>query len=51
MADCPADRLGPKAFGYLGASDSERVDEETMTQLALDLRERLSALLSGKESA
>ena len=50
-ADCPADRLGPKAFGYLGASDSERVDEETMTQLALDLRERLSALLSGKESA
>ena len=48
MADCPADRLGPKAFGYLGASDSERVDEETMTQLALDLRERLDVLLSSQ---
>ena len=48
MADCPADRLGPNVFSYLGASESERVDEETMTRLALDLRERLDVLLAGK---
>jgi len=51
MADCPADRLGPRVFGYLGATDTERVDEETMAQLALALRERLDALRSGQVSA
>lgn len=38
MSDIPADRRGPRIFGYLGATEPERVSETEMNTLAAQLR-------------
>jgi diadenosine tetraphosphate (Ap4A) HIT family hydrolase len=41
MPDLPADRRGPRIFGYLGVPDEERVSEAAMDHLALQIRAAL----------
>lgn len=41
MADHPDDHKGPNVFKYLGVSDEERVSEDDMDKIALDIRRRL----------
>lgn len=47
MADLPDERRGPRIFGYLGATEPERVPEAAMDALAAQVRtllvERVSA--------
>lgn len=38
MADQPPERRGPRIFGYLGASEVERVPEAEMNALAAQMR-------------
>lgn len=38
IADQPEERRGPRVFGYLGASDEERVSEETMNEIGDRIR-------------
>jgi hypothetical protein len=42
MADQPAERRGPAIFGYLGVPDHERVSEEAMNQIGLEVRRLLN---------
>lgn len=41
MADQPDERRSTKIFGYLGASEDERIDETMMNELGLQIREIL----------
>ena len=41
MADLPDDYKGPKVFQYLGVPENERVSDEVMNRLALDIRNHL----------
>jgi diadenosine tetraphosphate (Ap4A) HIT family hydrolase len=43
MDDLPTDHRGPNIFKYLGVADEERVSEDAMNQLALQVRQRLAA--------
>jgi diadenosine tetraphosphate (Ap4A) HIT family hydrolase len=38
MPDQPAERRGPKVFGYLGVPEAERVSEEAMNEIAERVR-------------
>lgn len=41
MADQPAERRGPRVFGYLGVPEAERVSEEAMNAIAARLKSRM----------
>jgi diadenosine tetraphosphate (Ap4A) HIT family hydrolase len=41
MAAQPADRRGPRVFAYLGVPDEERVSEERMNAIAVEVRRLL----------
>lgn len=41
MADQPLERRGPGVFGYLGADESDCIDEVRMNELAVALRAEL----------
>jgi diadenosine tetraphosphate (Ap4A) HIT family hydrolase len=41
MADQPEDRRSTKIFGYLGVPEAERVDENTMNEIAAKVRQTL----------
>ena len=43
MAAQPADRRGPRVFAYLGVPDEERVSEERMNAIAVEVRRLLAA--------
>jgi diadenosine tetraphosphate (Ap4A) HIT family hydrolase len=43
LADLPPERRGPRIFAYLGVPEDERVPEEVMNRIALDLRDALEA--------
>lgn len=38
MADQPDDRRGPRVFGYLAVPEEERVSEETMNTIGIQIR-------------
>ena len=42
MAAQPADRRGPRVFAYLGVPDEERVSEERMNAIAVEVRRLLA---------
>ena len=46
MADQPPERRGPRIFGYLGASEAERVPEAEMNALAAQVRALLEEQVS-----
>ena len=43
MADMPPTNIGANVFSYLGVSDTDRITEAAMNELAARLRRRLSA--------
>jgi diadenosine tetraphosphate (Ap4A) HIT family hydrolase len=43
MADMPPEYKSTKIFGYLGASEEERVSEEEMNEIAVNIRSFLDA--------
>lgn len=44
MADQPEDRRGPQIFAYLGVSDAERVAEDRMNEIAVQVRQCLQTI-------
>ena len=42
LADQPDDRRGPRVFAYLGVPDEERVSEERMNAIAVEVRRLLA---------
>lgn len=42
MADMPDDRKSTKIFGYLGVSNEERVSDETMNEIAIQVQDFLN---------
>jgi hypothetical protein len=41
MADQPDERRSTRIFGYLGVPEEERVSEEQMTEIAVQVRRAL----------
>jgi len=46
MVDQPGDRRGTQIFGYLGVSETERVTEEKMTEVATQIQNALLSMAS-----
>jgi diadenosine tetraphosphate (Ap4A) HIT family hydrolase len=50
MADQPEDRRGTNVFEYLGMPESERVDEQTMNEIAAKVQQFLLTSLNPSEA-